>query len=78
MFEIVLKRDYEDFYFFREFEVNGVTNNSAITNIPQSSRRLASGKLQVGRYLAAETNQSNIKYETPNKMVNNFINNASK
>jgi hypothetical protein len=28
MFEIVLRRDYEDIYFFREFEVNGVTNNS--------------------------------------------------
>lgn len=28
MFEIVLKQDYEDFYFFREFEVNGVTNNA--------------------------------------------------
>lgn len=30
MFEIVLKRDYEDFYFFREFEVNGVTNNPSV------------------------------------------------
>jgi hypothetical protein len=30
MFEIVLKQDYEDFYFFRDFEVNGiVTNNTA-------------------------------------------------
>ena len=28
MFEIILKQDYEDFYFFREFEVNGVTNNA--------------------------------------------------
>ena len=30
MFEVVLKQDYEDFYFFREFEVNGLTNNSAM------------------------------------------------
>lgn len=29
MFEIVLKADYEDIHFFREFEVNGVTNNSS-------------------------------------------------
>jgi hypothetical protein len=28
LFEIVLKQDYEDIYFFREFEVNGVTNGS--------------------------------------------------
>ena len=27
MFEVVLKQDYEDIYFFRELEVNGVTNN---------------------------------------------------
>ena len=30
MFEIVLKQDYEDIFFFREFEVNGVTNNSVL------------------------------------------------
>lgn len=28
MFEIVLKQDYEDIFFFRDFEVNGVTSNS--------------------------------------------------
>jgi hypothetical protein len=28
MFEIVLKQDYEDIFFFRDFEVNGITNNS--------------------------------------------------
>ena len=28
MFEIVLKQDYEDFYFFRELEANGTTPNS--------------------------------------------------
>jgi len=27
MFEIVLKQDYEDIFFFREFEVNGLTNS---------------------------------------------------
>lgn len=30
MFEVVLKQDYEDIYFFREFEVNGITNGSVI------------------------------------------------
>jgi hypothetical protein len=29
MFEVVLKQDYEDFYFFRDFEVNGVVNNNS-------------------------------------------------
>ena len=28
MFEVVLKQDYEDIFFFRDFEVNGLTNNS--------------------------------------------------
>jgi hypothetical protein len=28
LFEIVLKQDYEDIFFFRDFEVNGITNNS--------------------------------------------------
>lgn len=30
MFEVVLKQDYEDIFFFRELEVNGVTNNTSI------------------------------------------------
>ena len=30
MFEIELKQDYEDFYFFRDFEVNGVVTNNSI------------------------------------------------
>lgn len=29
MFEIELKQDYEDIFFYREFEVNGVTNNTS-------------------------------------------------
>jgi hypothetical protein len=37
MFEIVLKQDYEDLYFFREFEVNGVTNNPAAAQISKAS-----------------------------------------
>lgn len=28
MFEIILKQDYEDIFFFRDFEINGVNNNS--------------------------------------------------
>ena len=27
MFEIVLKQDYEDIFFFREFEINGITTS---------------------------------------------------
>lgn len=27
MFEIVLKQDYEDIFFFREFEINGVSSS---------------------------------------------------
>lgn len=40
MFEIVLKQDYEDFYFFRDFEVNGVvTNNTARTSRHQRTSK---------------------------------------
>ena len=28
MFEIILGQDYEDIFFFREFEVNGISANS--------------------------------------------------
>ena len=51
MFEIVLKQDYEDFYFFRDFEVNGVvTNNTARTSRHQrtskTSQELSGGGSQ--------------------------------
>lgn len=29
MFEVILKQDYEDIFYFREFEVNGL-NSSAL------------------------------------------------
>ena len=28
MFEIILKQDYEDIFFFRELEINGISANS--------------------------------------------------
>jgi hypothetical protein len=37
MFEIVLKQDYEDIFFYREFEVNGLTNNQSTVAKPVSS-----------------------------------------
>ena len=44
MFEIVLKQDYEDIYFFREFEVNGLTNNSPSFDIKLESPEKSSDK----------------------------------
>ena len=38
MFEIVLKQDYEDIFFYREFEVNGITANSPGLSPDQNSR----------------------------------------
>lgn len=52
LFEIVLKQDYEDIFFFRDFEVNGVTSNS-----PGSSPiRLVSTSLSPERRSTRNTN----------------------
>ena len=47
MFEIVLRQDYEDIFFFRDFEVNGLNNNSPggspiRGSSPQNARRSGS------------------------------------
>lgn len=51
MFEVRLRQDYEDLWFFREFEVNGVTNG----NVP-------AGGATVG---PVETLMSSMRKESP-------------
>lgn len=61
MFEVVLRQDYEDIFFFREFEVNGVTNNTPngqfdarLSPFPKSPRK--DGRSSSGR--SPHTNKS--------------------
>lgn len=46
MFEIVLMQDYEDIFFFREFEINGLNNQDKIGGSPVrgSSGRISPNK----------------------------------
>ena len=42
MFEIILSQDYEDIFFFREFEVNGISANSPDRFTPERHSRSGS------------------------------------
>jgi hypothetical protein len=39
MFEVLLTQDYEDIFFFREFEINGVSEKSSILSPSRQSPR---------------------------------------
>lgn len=66
MFEIVLKHDYEDFYFYREFEVNGVTNNSSVFKCNESKIVTSNGtNTHNASLLIPSKNNTILKYDSP-------------
>lgn len=72
MFEIILKQDYEDFYFFREFEVNGVTNNP-ISGMQNAKPSLHMNSVVSKGAMALQTGTNSIitKFESPSRHSNN-------
>ena len=67
MFEIILSQDYEDIFFFREFEVNGISANSPERYTPDRNSRSLSRRS--GRSGSPGRKPASILYSTDNGKV---------
>ena len=65
MFEIVLVQDYEDIFFFREFEVNGLSNNASYL----SPNRRSPDKIKLSPHKEKSGSNSRSRSRSPNKQV---------